>query len=164
MAKSIFTQPINIKTANEFVKEHHRHHRPTSRNSGKWALSAVGADGEVIGVLIAGNPVSATYMDGFTLEITRLCVKSTAPKGTCSFLVAKCCKIWGIMGGERILTYTLDEESGSSMRGAGWKPAGIVKPHNRWTNKTKKDGIERDNLEIYSKVKVRWEFQLKDAS
>ncbi|XNG92767.1 XF1762 family protein [Vibrio cyclitrophicus] len=68
------------------------------------------------------------------------------------------------MGGERILTYTLDDESGSSMRGAGWKLAGIVKPHNRWTNKTKKDGIERDNLEIYSKVKVRWEFQLKDAS
>ncbi|XNG92768.1 XF1762 family protein [Vibrio cyclitrophicus] len=80
MAKSIFTQPINIKAANEFVKEHHRHHRPTSRNSGKWALSAIGADGEVIGVLIAGNPVSATYMDGFTLEITRLCVKSTVSK------------------------------------------------------------------------------------
>ncbi|WP_351124937.1 XF1762 family protein [Shewanella sp. T24-MNA-CIBAN-0130] len=163
MAKIVFTQPITIKTANEFVKNYHRHHRPTARNSGKWALSAVDHNGNVVGVLIAGNPVSATYMDGVTLEITRLCVKPLAPKGTCSFLVAKCRKIWEIMGGQKIITYTLDEESGASMRGAGWKPMGVVKPHNRWTDKTKADGIERADLEIYSKVKIRWEHKLKDA-
>ncbi|WP_193278000.1 XF1762 family protein [Vibrio navarrensis] len=164
MSKSIFTQPITIKLANEFVKEHHRHHRPTTRNTGKWALSAIDLNGDVIGVLIAGNPVSATYMDGVTLEITRLCVKQSAPKGTCSFLISKCSKIWGVMGGERIITYTLDEESGASMRGAGWKKVGTVQPHNRWTNKNKVDGIQREKLEIYSRVKIRWEYKLKDAS
>lgn len=164
MSKSIFTHPITIKLANEFVKEHHRHHRPTTRNTGKWALSAIDLNGDVIGVLIAGNPVSATYMDGVTLEITRLCVKQSAPKGTCSFLISKCSKIWGLMGGERIITYTLDEESGASMRGAGWKKVGTVQPHNRWTNKNKVDGIQREKLEIYSRVKIRWEYQLKDAS
>ncbi|MFM5149039.1 XF1762 family protein [Aeromonas rivipollensis] len=163
MSKNIYSRPITIKDANDFVKQHHRHHRPTSRNSGKWAISAVDVLGETIGVLIAGNPVSATYMDGVTLEITRLCVMPGAPKGTCSFLLGKCRKIWHTMGGERILTYTLDEESGASLRGAGWEKTAIVRPHKRWTNKSRFDGLLRDDLEIYSKKKLRWECNLKEA-
>lgn len=163
MSKKIYSRPITIKDANEFVKQHHRHHRPTSRNSGKWAISAVNVLGETIGVLIAGNPVSATYMDGVTLEITRLCVIPGSPKGTCSFLLGKCRKIWHTMGGERILTYTLDEESGASLRGAGWEKTATVHPHKRWTNKNKFDGLLRDDLEIYSKKKLRWECNLKEA-
>ncbi|TKF32238.1 XF1762 family protein [Enterovibrio norvegicus] len=163
MTRSIFSKPITIKDANCFVEKHHRHHRPTSRNTGRWAVSALNSSGELIGVLIAGNPVSATYMDGVTLEVTRLCVKESAPKGTCSFLLGKCRKIWTAMGGEKIITYTLDEESGASMKGAGWLKVAVVQPHKRWTNKNKVDGIERQHLEIYSRKKVRWECSLKEA-
>tara|TARA_B100000614_G_C14344739_1_gene410422 strand:- start:71 stop:574 length:504 start_codon:yes stop_codon:yes gene_type:complete len=161
LAKTLATKPITIKTANEFIKDYHRHHRPTIRNSGRWALAAIDLNGEMVGVVIAGNPVSATYMDGYTLELTRLCVKEIAPKGTCSFLLSKCCSIWRTMGGQRVITYTLATESGASLKGAGWKLSGTVKPHKRWTNKNKVDGLDRTHLEIYELMKHRWEKELK---
>jgi hypothetical protein len=157
LSKLINSKPITIKQANEFIKQFHRHHRPTIRNSGRWAIAAIDGDDKIVGVAIAGNPVSATMMDGYTIEITRLCVQEGAPKGTCSFLLSRCCNIWKIMGGKRVITYTLDSESGSSLRGAGWQLSGIVKPHRRWQNKTKSDGIKRDDLKIYELSKKRWE-------
>lgn len=150
-------KPITIKKANEFIKEHHRHHRPTTNNTGRWALAAIDFNGEIQGVVIAGNPVSATYMDGYTLELTRVCAKHDSQKGTCSFLISRCSKIWRVMGGKRLITYTLDGETGASLRGAGWKAAAKVKPHKRWSNKSKVDGIARSNLPIYSMAKIRWE-------
>ena len=158
MAKVVFVKPITIKKANEFVSEHHRHHRPTSRNSGRWAIAAFHVvTGEMVGIAIVGNPVSATYMDGVTAEITRLCVHENAPKGTCSFLVSRCGSIWKMMGGEKIITYTLTSETGASLRGAGWQLVGTVQPHNRWVDKGKRDGIPRDDLDIYKLKKFRWE-------
>ncbi|WP_445261308.1 XF1762 family protein [Pseudomonas sp. RL_15y_Pfl2_60] len=149
-------KPLTIKEANEFIKEHHRHHRPTARNNGKWALAAVDDNSVIVGVVIASSPVSATYMDGLTIELTRLCVKEGAPKGVCSFLLSKSCSIWRSMGGVRVITYTLASESGASLRGAGWTLSGVVKPHKRWQNKSKTDGIERAMLQIYEVTKHRW--------
>jgi len=161
MGKRISTKPITIKEANLFVESHHRHHRPTSRNCGKWAISAIDSlTNQIIGVAICANPVSATFMDGFTLEVTRLCVKEDAPMGTASFLLAHCSKIWRLMGGKKILTYTLDYESGASLKGAGWERVGIVKPHNNWNYKSQGDGKMRDNLTIYQYKKFRWELDL----
>jgi len=151
MSKTIDCIPITIKKANEFIKLHHRHHRPTIRNCGRWAIAAIKlSDNKIVGVAIAGNPVSATFMDGFTIEVTRLCVNENAPKGTCSFLLSRCCKIWQLMGGNKMITYTLEKETGASLRGAGWQPVDIVEPHRRWQNKTKYDGIERSELENYN--------------
>lgn len=164
LTKAIEAQPITIKIANNFIKLHHRHHRPTIRNSGRWALAAINNTGEIVGVVIAGNPVSATYMDGFTIELTRLCVNEGAPKGTCSFLMGKCCSIWRTMGGKKIITYTLTSETGASLRGAGWVLSGFVSPHKRWQNKSKVDGIERSKLQIYEIPKFRWEKSLEQAS
>ncbi len=161
MSTRLTTKPITINEANEFVKLYHRHHRPTKRNCGKWAISAIdNITNELVGVAICANPVSATYMDGFTLEVTRLCVKENSPLGTASFLLSNCSKIWKVMGGYRILTYTLDYESGASLKGAGWEKKGIVNPHKNWNNKTTMDGKERDDLEIYQYKKLRWELQI----
>ena len=41
--------------------------------------------------------------------------------------------------------------------------AGTVKPHKRWQNKSKTDGIERAKLEIYEVVKHRWTRSLAEA-
>jgi len=161
MGKKIFSKPITIKMANDFIKKHHRHHRPTSNNSGKFAVSAYDELNNLVGVVIAGNPVSANFMDGTTLEITRLCVIDVAPKGTPSFLISKCSRIWRIMGGTKLITYTLDKESGASLRWAGWKIDGIVEPHNNWYYKSKSDGKKRDKLKIYSLKKIRWVYKLK---
>lgn len=161
MAKRLKALPVTIKKANLFIKKHHRHHRPTTKNCGKWAISVVDTiTNEIVGVAISGNPVSATYMDGVTVEITRLCVSDYAPKGTSSFLLSRCSKIWRLMGGKRIITYTLAYESGASLKGAGWEKVGDVLAHNNWKNKSKMDGKKRDNLEIYRVNKFRWELKL----
>lgn len=148
--------PITLRAANDFVAEYHRHSGRTVRNGGKFAIGAM-SDGELIGIAIVGNPVSATLMDGVTAEVLRCCVSPTAPRNACSFLYGRCWRIWQQMGGRRIVTYTLATEGGASLRGAGWRIVGNVKPHKRWGNKTLSDGKPRTDQAIYAQAKFRWE-------
>jgi hypothetical protein len=143
--------PISTAEANEFVANFHRHNKPVLR--GKFAIGASDGD-RLVGVAIVGRPVARSLDDGFTVEVTRLCVLDDAPKNTCSFLYGRCWRIWQQMGGKRMVTYTLQSESGASLRGAGWKIAGEVKP--------RKDGWScpsrpREWQPIYGQLKFRWE-------
>ena len=147
--KNLTIVPISLKEANEFVLSFHRHSRPTQ--GGKFAIAACHNE-TVVGVAIVGRPISATLQDGLTAEITRVCVLDKAPKNTCSFLYGRCWRIWQQMGGRRMLTYTLQSESGSSLRAVGWKVMGEVKPHNRW----EKRGGNREWQPIYGQLKFRW--------
>ena len=61
------------------------------------------------------------------------------------------------MGGKRMITYTLQSESGASLRGAGWKILGEVLPHDRWREKGKRDDLRREWKPIYGQLKFRWE-------
>lgn len=152
---SLRLAPLTLRRANDFVAEHHRHSGRTVRNGGRFAVAAL-CDGEIVGVAIVGNPISATLMDGVTAEVTRVCACHDAPKNTCSFLLGRCWRIWQQMGGKRMVTYTLQSESGASLRGAGWKIVGEVKPHRGWSNKSDADGIRRKNQAIYQQPKFRW--------
>jgi|TARA_R110001592_G_C12661137_1_gene702480 hypothetical protein len=142
--------PTTLREANEFVANFHRHSKPTQ--GGRFAIAAV-FDQNIVGVAIVGRPVSQTLQDGLTAEITRLCVSKDAPKNTCSFLYGRCWRIWQQMGGNRMITYTLQSESGASLKGAGWTVMGQVKPHDRWTKK----GGNREWQPVYGQLKFRWE-------
>jgi hypothetical protein len=146
--------PLTLRKANDFVAEFHRHSGRTVRNGGKFAIAAE-VDGEIVGIAIVGNPVSATLMDGYTAEVLRCCVMPSAPRNACSFLYGRCWRVWQQMGGRRLITYTLTTESGASLRGAGWKIIGKTKPHARWQGR--KDGIVRRTQAIYALEKLRWE-------
>lgn len=148
--------PLTLRVANDFVAKHHRHSERTARNGGKFAIGAEAA-GRLVGVAIVGNPVSASLMDGVTAEVLRVCVLPDAPRNTCSFLYGRCWRIWQQMGGQRMITYTLSKESGASLRGAGWRVMGVVKPHDRWRSKAKSDGVRRKQQGIYREEKRRWE-------
>jgi len=148
--KKLQLVPVTLREANEFVANFHRHNKPTQ--GGRFAIGAIYGD-ELIGVAIVGRPVSAQLQDGLTAEVTRLCVSDDAPTNACSFLYGRSWRIWQQMGGERLVTYTLQSESGSSLRGAGWHIKGEVKPHDRWT----KRGAKREWQPIYGQLKFRWE-------
>lgn len=143
--------PITLREANEFVGNFHRHNKPTQ--GGKFSIGALYGD-EMVGVAIVGRPVSATLEDGWTAEVTRLCVRDHAPKNTCSFLYGRCWRIWQQMGGQRMVTYTLQQEGGASLRGAGWKLVGEVKPQT-WDRSNR----PREWQPIYGQLKFRWEAQ-----
>jgi hypothetical protein len=147
--------PITLREANDFVQSFHRHNGRTARDGGKFAIG-LEEGGELVGVAIAGNPLSATYMDSVTAEVLRTCTNDKAPKGAVSKLYAACWRIWRAMGGERMITYTLKTESGASLRGAGWKIVGQTKEmkNGDWR---KKDHLRREWQPIFGQQKLRWE-------
>lgn len=146
---SLNVVPMPIRDANEFVALHHRHNKPTQ--GGKFAIGAL-HNNELFGVAIVGRPVSRMLDDGLTVEVTRLCVLDDAPKNTCSFLYGRCWRIWQQMGGKRMVTYTLQTEPGSSLKGAGWKIVGEVIPKG-WDRPDRK----RKWQDVYGQSKFRWE-------
>ena len=107
--------PLELKEANAFVGELHRHHDPVHRD--KFRVGAV-KDGKLVGVVQVGRPVSRRLDDGWTVEVTRLCTDGTP--NACSFLYAKAAKIAQEMGYYKIITYILQSESGVSLKAAGW--------------------------------------------
>ena len=143
--------PIKLREANDFVEQYHRHNKRTSRNGGRFAIGATTGE-EMVGVAIVGRPIARLLDDGYTAEVTRCCVLEKAPKGSCSFLYGRCWRIWQQMGGIRMVTYTLQTESGSSLKGAGWKIVGETKGGG-WN----REGRERDWQPIYGQLKFRWE-------
>ncbi len=147
--------PCSLRKANDFVEAFHRHNLRTSRDGGKFAV-AVANGPDIVGVAIVGNPLSATFMDGFTAEVLRACVLPSAPRNCNSLLYGACRRIWFEMGGSKILTYTLTDESGASLRGAGWNLADTNKGHST-ENWGKKDHLRRIEQTIYAKAKHRWE-------
>lgn len=144
--------PITIKEANAFVKNFHRHNKPMKIGY-RFALGA-SYGSELVGVAIVGRPVARMLDDGLTAEINRVCVADNAPKNTCSFLYGRCWRVWQQMGGKRMVTYTLQEESGASLRGAGWKILGEVKAReNPWSG----PGRDRHWQPVFGQNKFRWE-------
>ena len=106
--------PINFDEANAFVATHHRHHKPVVGHKFSIAVS----EDEVKGVAIVGRPVSRHMDDGWTLEVNRLCTDGT--RNACSMLYSASWKAAKALGYRRLITYTLPEEGGASLRGAGW--------------------------------------------
>ena len=113
--------PVTLATANAFVNAHHRHHKATAGH--KFSIGCA-KDGELVGVAIVGRPVSRYLDNGWTLEVNRLC--TTGEKNACSILYAASARAAKAMGYRKIITYTLDSESGSSLRAAGWSCAGLA--------------------------------------
>ncbi len=114
-------QPINFDEACEFIKAHHRHHLP----SVGWKFGVAANDGEkVVGVAVIGRPVSRHYDNGWTLELTRLCTDGT--KNAASFLLGAVRRATFALGYRRLITYTLPNEGGASLRAAGWREIGLA--------------------------------------
>jgi len=147
--------PTTLRRANDFVACHHRHTGRTARNGGKFAI-ALAHDGVIKGVAIVGNPLSATLMNGLTAEVLRVCVIPDTPRGSCSQLYGACWRAWKAMGGTRMITYTLEDETGASLKGAGWHIAGKTKPCKEGWRKGE-DNCDRTHTPVMALVKNRWQ-------
>lgn len=107
---------VTFDEACEFVDSHHRHHkRPRGWKFGVGAA----ADDQLVGVAFVGRPVSRELDDGRVIEVTRLCTDGT--RNACSFLYGASARAAKALGYDRIITYILDSESGSSLKAAGWE-------------------------------------------
>jgi hypothetical protein len=118
---------VGLDEANAFVRAHHRHHGAVVGH-----LFSLGAslDGEIVGVVIVGRPVSRHRDDGVTVEVTRLCTDGT--RNACSFLYGASARAAFALGYRRIGTYILASESGASLAAANWRLIGGT-PGRSWS-------------------------------
>jgi hypothetical protein len=113
--------PITLKTANDFVTKHHRHH---SKAQGcKFCIGVTDDKGLLRGVAIVGRPVSRFLDNGITAEVTRCCTDGYG--NACSFLYAACGRIAKHMGYDCIITYILATEKGTSLKASDWTRRGL---------------------------------------
>jgi len=116
---SVEITPITLLEANIFVSKNHRHHKPVIGH--KFSISISDETG-VRGVVIVGRPVSRVLDNGWTLEVNRCCTDGV--RNGCSMLYGAAWRAAKALGYRRLITYTLAEEGGSSLRGAGWNLIG----------------------------------------
>lgn len=141
--------PLTLRAARTYVNENHRHHRAP-----QGGLFAVGAehDGKLIGCAIVGKPVARMLDDGRTAEITRCCTDGT--RNACSFLYRVCVRVANAMGYRRVLTYTLADEGGASLRGAGFAVTGQTQPSAKGWSRPSRPRIDDKHP---TQMKLRWE-------
>ena len=105
---------------------------------------------ELRGVAIVGRPVSRFLDTGLTAEITRLCTDGY--KNACSFLYAACARIAKNMGYDRIITYILAAEKGTSLKASNWTCNGVCGGGN-WNvpSRPRKNSVCAGKKVMYSK-------------
>lgn len=131
--------PIDFSEANAFVATQHRHHKPMI--GCKFCL-AVSDNSKVVGVAIVGRPVSRHLDNGWTLEVNRCCTDGT--KNACSMLYGAAWRAAKSMGYKRLVTYTLPEEGGASLKASNWVLLGLRGGGN-W-NTSSRPRVDTDQL------------------
>ena len=106
---------IELKQANKFVIEYHRHHQAVTGH--KFSIGCYNDD-KLVGVAIVGRPIARRIDQYNTVEVLRLCTDGT--KNACSMLYGACKRAAKELGYERIITYILETESGISLIASGW--------------------------------------------
>jgi hypothetical protein len=150
---SLSLSPISLKDANNFVAEHHRHHRPVVGH--KFSLGCRFND-EIVGVAIVSRPINRYLDDSKTLEVTRLCTNGT--RNACSFLYSAAWRVAKNLGYKKIITYILESESGVSLQAAGWTRVTLCE-YKPWKPRRQLKLFYEENPEIAVK-KWRWEKQI----
>lgn len=139
-------QPITQREANAYVAEHHRHHKPVA---GAIVCVAVSEGDQVRGVAIVGRPVARMLDDGWTAEVLRCCTDGA--RNACSMLYGASWRAVRALGYRKLVTYTLPEEGGASLRAAGWKCIGQA-GGGTWSRKG------RPRVDTHpTQAKLRWE-------
>lgn len=140
--------PITLEEANTFIERYHRHHKPVTGHKFSLAVASHSSS-NIVGVAIVGRPVSRMLDNGWTLEVNRVCTNGV--KNACSMLYGACWRVTRALGYKRLITYTLPEEGGASLRGVGWKLVG-ERGGGSW------DREERPRVDLHpTQTKLLWE-------
>ncbi len=148
---SLHLVPVDFSEAAAFVRSFHRHNKAPA--GAKFCVGC--SDGSaLVGVAIVGRPVGRRADDGETLEVVRCCVLDGAPKGACSTLYGAAWRAAKALGYRRLITYTLQTESGASLRGAGWRVVAELRANRpgMWQSRP-----GREWQPVVGQTKLKWE-------
>ncbi len=127
--------PCSLADAQRLVLALHRHHGKVVGH--KFSLKASIVNQLRVceaGAAIVGRPVARRLDDGETLEITRLV--TTGVSNIASKLLGAAAREARRLGYRRIITYTLAEENGSSLKAAGYIQE-LVSKGGSWSSKSR---------------------------
>ena len=147
------TIPIELATANTLVAMWHRHHQPVVGH--RFSLGVIDEDGTLHGACIVGRPVARLVAKSEVVEVTRLVTDGT--RNACSILYGSAARVAKAMGYQKIQTYILEEEIGSSLKATGWECEAITRG-GQWTHT---DGKPRRTDQPNGK-KSRWSKKLNE--
>lgn len=136
---NLIVVPITLKVARAFVAEHHRHNSPP--RGWKFGIG-LRNDARLVGVATAGRPVARHFDDGMTLEVNRTCTDGT-PNAN-SMLYGAVWRAAKAMGYRRCLTYIQGDETGASLRAAGWVKVRDIEARKSWAESSVKLRAKRD--------------------
>lgn len=106
---------IELRDANAFVEQYHRHHKAVTGH--RFSIGCC-KNGRLCGIAIVGRPVARNLDPCSTVEVLRLCTNGT--ENVCSFLYGACRRAAKALGYQRIITYILEGEPGTSLAASGW--------------------------------------------
>ena len=153
--------PLKRKQAQKFINKFHRHHAAPVGDIFRIGLAC---NNKLIGVIMVGRPVSRRVDDGLTVEVNRCCVLEGYKNG-CSLLYGAAARIAKNLGYKKIVTYTLDFESGATMRAVGWQLDHEVRGQ-KWDQpsraREKKSRYQNVNKFRWSKIFHNHEINLPD--
>ena len=145
--------PIKRKDAQDFVEKYHRHLGKVVGAVFQLACAKYSQeypDGKICGVVLVGRPIARYLDNGWTLEVNRCATDGT--KNAASKLYAASWRVTRALGYQKLITYTRKSESGSSLRGAGWKTVAETQKSD-WNTKNR----PRYTPEGEYEPKLRWE-------
>ena len=146
--------PVTFKEASAFVKRWHRHNKPPRGHKFSIGLQA---DGYLVGVAMCGRPISRHFDDGLTIEVNRTCTDGY-PNAN-SALYGACWRAAKAMGYRRIITYTQQDESGSSLKAAGFVLVKRLPERKGWRDSSVKLKAMRDPQGNGNVPRVLWEIR-----
>lgn len=126
---SLVIVPVSFAQACDFVAAHHRHNQPPQGH--KFSMG-VALNDVLVGVAIVGRPVSRVLQaDGLTLEVIRTATDGTRNANSALYGAAK--RATFALGYTRLITYTQSDESGASLRAAGFRVLAERPARGGWT-------------------------------
>lgn len=141
--------PVDWQTARGFCLSWHRHHKPPPGH--KFCVGVATNNDVLVGVAIVGRPVAKAYDDGLTLEVNRTI--TDGHKNVNSMLYGATARAAFALGYRRLITYTQDGESGSSLTAAGWRVVAHRPPRSGWTTPSR----PRDDRGVDHIARTLWE-------
>ena len=159
--KAYTVVPVDKMRARQFVQEHHRHNEAPSPMQVAFAVGLELA-GNLVAVATAGRPVARMLCDGFTLEVNRVCVEGDHHNAN-SAMYGAIARAARALGYRRLVTYTLHNESGVSLKAAGFAPPVDIGARS-WADDNNGDTRPRSDVTLWGErknagnvAKYRWE-------
>lgn len=116
-ALSLSVAPLTLAQANALVTRWHRHHKKVTGH--RFSIGVFDQYGFCHGAAIIGRPTGRKNPQYTWAEVTRLVTDGT--KNACSCLYSAAARAAKGMGFERIQTFILEDEPGTSLKAAGWE-------------------------------------------